>query len=165
MTYFMPNEILVGGIGSVSELALVLPRRKNDETLLISREGDACWATVLNPSRHRYRSFQISGDGASRKGLIVPEITIEVDQTSIFDTNLEFKLGSMIRENGRLSILAQTHGAHGFADERNVQIMDGLRSCDSGQSAGFKKWRIVLGAVDRQRVLWEVDLERQESTN
>ena len=163
MTYFTPDEIWVGSIASVSELALVLPRRKHDETLLISRGGDGFWAIVLDFGKHQYRSFQISGDGVGRKGIIVPEIKIEVDQTSIFDTNLEFELGSMIREDDKLSILVQTNGAYGFGDEQHVQIMDGLRSCDDNQSAGFKKWRVILGEGERQRVLWEVNLERSES--
>lgn len=163
MTYFMPDEIWVGGTASVSELALVLPIRKHDETLLISSEEDVRWATFLDPGRQQYHSFQISGDGAGRKGLIVPGIKIEVDQTSIFDTNLEFKLGSIIRENDRISIVAQTYGAYGLTDERNVQLVDGLLDCDAGQSAGFKKWRVILGEGERKRVLWEIDLEHSES--
>lgn len=163
MTYFMPDEIWVGGIASVSELALVLPRQQHDETLLISKSRDACWATLLDPGIDQYHSFQISGDGTNRKGLIVLEIRIEIDQSSFFDTNSQFKVGSMIREKDRLSILALTSGAHGYREAHTVQIMDGLLSCDGGESAGFKRWRIVLGEGERQRILWDVDLERSES--
>jgi hypothetical protein len=165
MTYLLANEIWVGGISSVSELALVLPRRKQEETLLISQEGDASWTTFLDHGRYQYHSFQISGEGGGRKGLIVPGIRIELDQASIFDPNRELKLGSMIRDKDKLSILAQVQGAHGFNDEQKVQIVGGLPICDGEESAGYKKWRVVLGGGDRQRVIWQVDFERGESSD
>jgi hypothetical protein len=162
MTYLMPDEIWVGSTSSVSELAIVLPRREHEETLLISQEGDTSWTTFLDPGRHQYHSFQISNGGGGRKGLIVTGIKIELDQTSIFDPNREFKLGSMIRDKDRLSILAVDRS---FNDERKIQILGGLRSCDDEESAGYTKWRIVLGEGDRQRVLCEIDLERQVSSD
>ncbi len=160
MTYLAPNEFWVGAVSSLSELALVFPRNAWEKTFLVSKEEDGCWATFLDPSSYQYHSFPISGDEDNRIGLIVPAIKIEVDQASVFDPNQQMTFGTMIRDKDRLSILANARIGNGVTKARNIQIKNGLLSCDDQASAGYKKWRIVLGEGELQRVLWDVDVSR-----
>jgi hypothetical protein len=164
MTYFTPNEIWVGAISSLSEVALVLPRSSYEDTLLVTKEGDSCWATFLNPSSYQYHSFEILGDESDRKGLIVPDIKIELDQSSICDNSNNFKMGSMIRESDKLSIVTRSSRPYGSSYGRRIQILNNLKNCDERESAGYKKWRVILGEGERKRVLWDVDLDHETSS-
>jgi hypothetical protein len=88
-------------------------------------------------------------------GGLIPNVRIEVDETSVYDTVGNYApLGMVVRQNDGLFVVASADRMRSdlFALQR------GLAASGVNLSAGFSKWQIVLGNDPHQRVLKAIDL-------
>ena len=149
------NEFTTGSIGHAAPLTLVLPRRAHEETILIGGSAENPVAFFLSGT-HRFRSFEATNNG-SWFGLLIPDVRVEVDETSAFDSRYgQSRAGAVLRLDTRL--VAQETG---FAAQL-VTLEDGLPTTSDG-SVGFSRWHIVLGSGQEKRVLHVVSIDEVQS--
>lgn len=145
------HEFTVGTLSDAGPLSLILPRNKYEATVLIGKFKDVPAAVFLE-NQYAYHFFECA-DNTSWSGVIIPNVRVEVDETSVSDSG---PLGSLIRKSTTLSIRAKRDG--GFDDGATVVLHDGL--ADAGdQRAGFARWQIVIGEGVDKRVLWKTSPE------
>lgn len=146
-----PEEFTVGTLGDAVPLSLILPRNKYEATVLIGQFKNVPAAVFLD-GQFAYHFFE-SADNTSWKGLIIPNVRVEVDETSVSDGGA---LGSLIRKSTTLGIRAKRD--RGFDDGATVALYDDL--ADAGDlRAGFHKWQIVIGTGMDKRILWHTPVE------
>lgn len=146
-----PDEFTVGALGSAQPLSLVLPRTKYEETILIGHIDQAPTAVFLS-KRHAFKYFR-SAENKSWKGLIVPDVRVEVDETSIFDPQASsHTLGVVIRTDTQLAIWAKSEDI--YDSPVLVTLHDGLTPTVKHE-AGFSGWQIVIGKGPDKRILWQ----------
>lgn len=152
------SEFTVGSIGQALPLTLVLPRYPHEETILIGQCSNGTAAFFLG-GNHQFQWFESAGNGHWH-GLLIPDIRIEVDETSIFNPNhLQPKLGTVVREGTQLVAKAKATSNHSFSGLESIVLEDGLPPT-SDEAAGFLRWQIVLGSGREKRVLHEVSIQR-----
>ncbi|MBX9576109.1 MAG: hypothetical protein K2X07_10770 [Caulobacteraceae bacterium] len=148
-----PEEITVGNFASAQPGSLVLPRTKYEARALIC-EGDGEPTAVFLSGDYAFRSFP-SGGADNWKGVVVPDVRIEIDETSLADPDRNgHALGVVVREETKL--IVRTMAEHCFGRSVPVVIQSGLP--EARGSAAFMKWQIVIGHGDEKRVLHKVDL-------
>ncbi len=140
------HEFTVGPLSSAGPLSLILPRNNFEATVLIGRLQDVPAAVFLEGQYANH--FFESADNTSWSGLIIPNVCIEVDETSVSDGG---GLGSLVRKSTTLGIRVKRD--RGFDDGATVTLHNGL--ADAGDHrATFQKWQIVIGIDANKRVLW-----------
>lgn len=145
------NEFSVGALANATPLSLILPRNQYEAALLIGSCNDAPAAVFL--SGQFAFTFFPSADNHSWKGLIVPNVRVEVEPTSLYNgDNFGGGLGSVIRVDTRLVVKAKSERY--FGDGVSVTLHDGLAPCAEGYTAGFANWQVVVGEGQDKRVLW-----------
>jgi hypothetical protein len=93
-------------------------------------------------------------------GLLIPDVHIEIDETSIFDPRqLQAKPGAVVRKGTQLVAQAKANSIHSFSGLEPVVLEDGL-SPISEEAAGFFRWQIFLGSGRDKHVLHEISIER-----
>lgn len=148
-----PEEFTVGTFKTAEPGSLVLPRTKYEALSLIC-EGDGQPTAVFLGGAYSFQSFP-SGGADNWKGVIIPDVRIEIDETSLYDPDQNgHALGVIVRQETKLVI--QTKAEHSFGRSTPVVIQSGLP--DSKGSAAFTRWQIVVGHGDEKRVLHKVDL-------
>ena len=143
------SEFTVGSIGQATPLSLVLPRHEHEETILIAQCQSGPAAFFLS-ERERFKWFESSGNNHWH-GLIIPNVRIEVDETSVFDpSRTEARPGTVIRHGTQL--VAKAKGLRAFSGVDSIILKDGLAETSS-ESAGFSRWQVVLGVGPEKRML------------
>lgn len=142
------SEFGVGAFKDASPLSIILPRGVREETVLIGSVGNARAAVFLS-GRFTHAYF-LTAESDNWHGLIVPDVRIEVDENSVFDSGLGSQLGAIIRADTTLSIRAK---AERSAASSSVTLQTGLPSIGDYR-AGFSRWQVVLGKGLSKRVLW-----------
>lgn len=101
-----PSEFIVGKVGSAKPLSLVLPTTKYEQTMLVGQINEVAAAVVLSG---KFRSQCFESEGNKRwGGLIVPDVRVVIDETSIVDTySTNAPSLSVIRIDTRLVIPAR----------------------------------------------------------
>jgi len=151
-----PHEISVGGFPEAEGLTLMLPRNKHDEPILISAASGEKVAVYLGS--HKYSACPC-GDSDGWKGLLIADVSIEVDEASVFDPDYEdAPLGALVREGPGLNIIAKLPDNHMINRAQPVALVAGLPACRERVSAGFRKWRVVKGEGQDKRELFAVSL-------
>ena len=84
----------------------------------------------------------------------MPNVAIEIDETSILDASEGQPLGVLVRKHTRLSIRAQ-RDPHRSAS--TIAIVADLPACHANESAAFARWQIVVGEGLSKRVLKTFD--------
>lgn len=141
------DEFTIGALADAAPLSLILPRNKYEATVLIGRYNDVPAAVFLE-GEYAYHYFE-SADNTSWRGLIIPNVRVEVDETSVSDGGA---LGSLIRKSTTLGVRAKRDRS--FDDGTTVTLHEEL--ADAGdQRAGFQNWQIVIGIDANKRVLWK----------
>jgi hypothetical protein len=144
------HEFTVGSLSQAQRGSLILPRSERDEAFLVGTVEHHAVAVFLSGS-DVYQCFG-SQDNTSWKGLIVPDVRVQVDPESVFDPSRQSApIGALIRYGTFLTIRSSI--VHSFGQETRVSIVDGLPDTGSHQ-AGFTDWQIVLGTGTEKRVLW-----------
>jgi hypothetical protein len=146
-----PHEFTVGSVDGAVPLTLLLPRRDREEIMLIGEFKGAPVAIFLSGD-YKFHFFETEG-AAHWKGLIVPDVRIEVDETSLSDASYtSVPLGSLVRKDTTLGIRVRRE--RGFDDGATADLHSNLPSSGS-EEAGFSKWQIVIGTGADKRVLWK----------
>ncbi|WP_447896447.1 hypothetical protein [Stenotrophomonas acidaminiphila] len=146
------SEFTVGSIGHATPLSLVLPRHEHEETILIAQCQSGPAAFFLSEGQ-RFKWFESSSNNHWH-GLIIPNVRIEVDETSVFDpSRTEARPGTVIRHGTQLVVKAKSLKAFGGLDP--IILEDGLASTTE-ENAGFFRWRVTLADKYERRVLFQV---------
>jgi hypothetical protein len=125
---------------------------------LITRASGEKIAVYLG--QHKFSACPC-GDSEAWKGLLLAGVSIEVDETSLFDPDYEnAPFGSLVRGGTSLSIIAKMLDNHHINRPQPVALVGGLAPCPERYSAGFRKWQIVLGEAEEKRVVFPVDVTR-----
>lgn len=152
------SEFTVGCVSKATPLTLVLPRNTQEEPFLIGLCSNAPAALFLS-GRHQFTWFASAGS-ETWNGLLIPNVRIEVDETSIFcpsDVHPEF--GTIVRKDAQLVAQARARSTHSVNRAESVVLEDGLPSTLNVE-AGFRRWQIVLGSGLDKRVMYEVSVKR-----
>lgn len=145
-----PSEFTVGKVGNARPLSLILPIKKNEETLLIGQFNGTVVATFLS-GQHKSLFFESEGN-TSWGGLIIPNVRIEVDETSVVDPHrADAPPLSVTRIDTRFVVTAKCERP--FGDSKLVTLHDNLESAGEFQAA-FTKWQIVVGEIQNKRTIW-----------
>lgn len=142
------REFTVGAFKDASPTSLVLPRTDHEQTVIIGQIENKPAAVFLS-DRYQYEFF-LTAESENWHGLIVPNVLIEVDETSCFDPSYGNPLGAVIRAGTCLSIRAKTNRSMSAG---YVTLQDDLPSTGDYR-VGFSRWHIVLGEALSKRVLW-----------
>lgn len=156
-----PEEFSVGGIGDVtSNLALILPRGDYEYIMLVTRASGSPYAIFLT-GPHQFAGFECSANGYW-KGLIIPDVAIEIDESSVFGAEYErFALGAMVRKESHLEMVTRVDDA--FHRMTQTPLIVDLPQCRQNMAAGFAKWRIVLGDGPSKRELTHIDISKKSA--
>lgn len=149
------NEFSVGSISKASAVTLVLPRREHEEAFLVGTSPKGTAAVFLSGT-YRFRWMEATGN-THWSGLLIPNVHIEVDETSLFHTDYtHVKPGTLLRKGAQLLINTVDSERH-FGVSTPIVLEDGLADTE-GQPAGFSKWQIVIGTGHEKRVLYSVEI-------
>ncbi|WP_162826886.1 hypothetical protein [Pseudolabrys taiwanensis] len=147
-----PAEFSVGYIGdAAAELTLVWPRNSYEYAMLITRASGSPYAICLD-GQFQFSGFKCEGS-TSWRGILIPNVTVEVDEESVVDSAAA---GILLRRGTQLDVMAKSDGD--FSGLLNVSIVNGLPPCANGMSAGFAKWRITLGEGMTKRELKRIEV-------
>jgi len=149
-----PCEFTLGKVGSVTPLSLILPTSKYEVAMIIGHVNEVATAVFLSG---QYSASCIQSEGNERwGGIIIPNVRIEIDETSPVDSNnFDTPLLSMIRTDTRLVVAAKNESA--FGGLRLVTLHNDLVSAGDFQTA-FTKWQVVLGDGEKKRVVWSSEM-------
>ena len=153
-----PAEFFVAPVSAAKEMTLVLPRTEYEHRCLIVAGDEKPIAICLDELHQlgRFLAFEC-GENESWKGLHIPGVRIELDESSLHDAEGRWApRGSMVRVEDKLSLWVEFEGNH-QTRSRTVAIYGKLHPCAPHMSACFLKWQIVLGEGEEKRVLATVD--------
>jgi hypothetical protein len=150
------NEFTVGTLADAEPLSLMLPRTEHEATILIGRTDNGP-AAVFIGGQHNFHCFQCS-DTTNWRGLLIPNVRIEVDETSLFDPqNLSAQPGTVVRTDTRLVVLAKADHSYGMHSKINLEA---ALPPTHDLSAAFSKWHIVIGQGQYRRVLRAINTDQ-----
>jgi hypothetical protein len=146
------NEFTVGTLANAEPLSLILPRTEYEETALVGHTSDGPAVVFLSGSRP-FDWFPCVGN-THWKGLIIPQVRIEVGVASVFEPDsISGNIGAVIRTGTQLVIRARPIPPNGYAQ---IVLEDG-HSPTQDFVAGFTTWQVVIGSGHDKRVLWNSD--------
>jgi|ERR1700688_710126 len=158
----LPHEFSVDYIGNVTQLTLVLPVDDYDRAFLVTLAPGKLTAIAID-EREGFASF-ICESNRNWKGVLVPNIAIELDEGTTFDAvGLSPPLGMLVRQQDRLFISTRPDG--GLPRNKLVPILTGLPPNQANMAVGFKKWQIVIGDGLSKRTLMALDTERPKKSS
>lgn len=153
-----PREFLVGSFSQTDGLTFVLPRDQYEHAALVSRVSGQRIAVILK-GEHQFVSFGCENN-TSWQGVLVPGVTIEVDETSI--VNAYAPLGALVRIENELRIMTKPQGD--FArGSKGVALLNELPLCEKGMSACFARWSVVIGEGLTKRTIMTIDVVPDDS--
>lgn len=154
------TEFTVDTFGNATPLSLVLPRNKHEAAAIIGSVEGAPAAVFLS-GNFTFSCFKSAGNHHWR-GLIVPNVRVEVDETSIFDPDYDgVPLGSIVRSDTRLIIRAQAE--HTFGQATAITLHQDLAPTGDFKAA-FGQWQVVIGEGVERRVLWRTPTPNGETS-
>jgi hypothetical protein len=146
-----PHEFSVGYISDAVGLTLILPRNKYETCFIVIATAESKIAVVLEGD-HRFLSFDCR-DNTSWKGLVIPNVTIEVDESSVTDA---VPLGAMVRTGTTLGIKTKLENRMGG---QIVPLVGDLSPCRDTLTAGFVRWHAVIGEGHSKRELRTIEAD------
>lgn len=150
-----PFEFAVGCLTDASGLSLVLPRTKYEHACLVISAAGSPIAICLDGD-HRFWSLPCT-DNTAWKGVIIPNVAIELDETTLFDAEERYPpLGAMVRRNTELTVVANG-GRGSYRGSAHFPVMIDLLPSRENMAAGFTRWSVVLWRGDERRVLTTVE--------
>ena len=138
---------------------MVLPRSDREIPMMIAKCAEKLSAICLGQGRGASRFAAFECDAFDNwKGLLVPDVAIELDEASLCQTdNVTAPIGTITRKYDKLIVNGMKLGEDcGWPNA--VTVMDGLPLCADHLTATFCKWQIVLGAGESKRVLYNIDV-------
>ncbi|MEH7846433.1 hypothetical protein [Rhizobium laguerreae] len=146
------SEFFTGTISEASVGSFVLPRSKYDRCGIVTSFNDAPMFVILGDD-HRFQAFP-SADNTSHKGLIVPDVGIEIDETSIAEhDSWDTPLGSIVCAEEEIGIRIAMIGqlSHG----RSLAKL--ASKPPSPVEASFSMWQITRVSGADKRILMKID--------
>ena len=139
------NEFSVGKLGLAKPISLLRPRDKYETEVLVVGTEDAPIAVILE-GEFSFQWFSSVGN-SSWTGIIIPELHIELDETSAFGGPCP--IGAAIRHGTELGICAkrERHGGTTY-----VPMLTDLPALED-QKVGFTRWQLVLGSGLEKRII------------
>lgn len=152
-----PLEFELSYIGTATSLTLVLPVDRYAHCFLVATAGEEPTAIFLD-EKYQFQAFSCRGN-TSYKGLLIPDVRIEVDETQICDAAGRWAApGMMVRRDDGLFI--STIDERGVGRNPLIAVQRGLSSSEQGLAAGFARWQIVIGGGIEKRVLKVIELNQ-----
>ena len=146
------SEFTVGAVGDGSPVSLMLPRSEQDQTMLIGHGRDGPEAVFLSGD-YSYLCFPSAG-ATAWQGLIVPNVRVEVDETSLFDSGYGQPPGAIVRADTRLFLVAQRDRGRSATE---VGLLSNLPPTHNARAV-FPRWHVVIGEGMNKRVLAKIDV-------
>jgi hypothetical protein len=143
------DDFSVGNFSDATPGSLILPRNDREVAALIGSIRDEPHAVLLS-GEYLWHTFSVSRD-VSWSGLIIPNVRIELDETSLFDPAYGAQIGSVQRARTALTLRARSDRSPSSV---SFIIQEDLPPLGNN-SAGFHRWQIVLGIGDSKRILWQ----------
>lgn len=148
------REFTIGRLADAQSNSLLMPTSKHGRLLLVGTFEGQRWAAFVGEG-DGFRGMACMQHGSPWKGLIVPDLDIEIDPKSAMDARSQTPpLGALIRQGTQLGIHAMVED--GFGAEVIV-LVDGLPQVK--EEAAFLVWTIGLGHGSERRVLHSVSVE------
>lgn len=144
------HEFIVGNFANAAPLSLMLPRSAAEFPILVGHINGSPAGAILS---EQYAFECIEGDPSGNwAGLIVPDVRIEVDESSLFVADYTAGApGSIIRADTRL--LLRVNRERSNVSERAITLHEMLPSAGEYR-AGFARWAVVIGSGYDKRTLW-----------
>lgn len=152
----LPREFTVAALADARPLALLKPRSKYEQLILVGGTASEPVAIFIG-NEHRFDSFEC-GTADGWKGLLIPDVQLAVDEATVFDPDEGVPNGALVREGDRLMMAVQGQHSHGFRHQMQVTVVSALPAAREGCRAAFKRWHAFIGEGDEKRILAEIDL-------
>ena len=150
----LPSQFGAGTLAEVQPLSLVVPRDKYEEMFIVGSYDDKPFAVCLS-EKWKFLGMPCEGTTA-HGGLIIPNVGIEVDDTSLFKVESFYApIGSLVRDGDGLFLGFKSENSWGRAGS-SARLMSGLP--DYTGKVGFSRWSVSLGEGRAKRTLHMVDL-------
>jgi hypothetical protein len=150
-----PSEFFVGTIGEATPLTLILPRHEHEPVALVGRAMQSgAPAVFFLDDRNKFKWFECA-DNEHWSGIQVPNVQIEVDETSVFDPEHTWpKPGCVVRHRTQLIAIPDLsfHSSRGM---ESVVLVEDLTP--SSKKAGFTRWQVLIGQGSSKRILHTVN--------
>jgi hypothetical protein len=152
-----PHEFFAGALADTDAGTFVLPRTKYEASFLVGLFEEKPHAVFLD-GNYTFHAMPSEGN-VSWKGLLIPNIRVEVDHETLFNPEDSWPpLGALTRIEDRLCMMARLEARGPFSSVSPIVIQSGLPPCLNQQRAGFKRWTIILGSGLDRRELFTVDV-------
>lgn len=147
------NEFSAGELTTSKPISLLRPIANHEREVLIAGSSETPIAVILQ-GVHAYQWFE-TANSSDWTGLIIPNLSVEVDDSSAFNLNYENgALGTAVRKGTELSISVKGQGRSGCS---YVTLVTDLPSI-GGYKVGFRRWQLVLGERSQKRIIREFDV-------
>lgn len=147
------DEFSAGDLSTAKPISLLRPTASHDREVLVAGSDDKPIAIILH-DEYAYQWFQAAGS-SDWTGLIIPNLRIELDETSAFDARYERPpLGAAMRKGSELAICTKQQNGMGMA---HISLIGGLHSLGD-HKVGFTRWQLVLGEDTMKRIIRKFDL-------
>jgi len=146
------SEFFPGTLADAPSGSLILPRDKYERCGIVALHKDEPFFVILG-DEYRFQGFP-SKDNTSHKGLIVPAVSVEIDETSLVPLDSwDTPRGSIVCAEGVVGVRAEMSGS------RSLGIINAVLGSipTSPIEAAFTRWQIALGAGQDKRVLMKID--------
>ena len=154
-----PDQFFTGTLAQAAPLSLVLPRNQYEKPFIVGTGDGKPIAVCLEREGDFTFGYFFSENATNWRGLIIPDIAIEVDETSLYDPSYNSaRLGSLVRSETRLGIAAKPEGGW-RGGHTLIPLVEGLPAVPDDASAGFTRWQIVIGDGTEKRVLKTMSVE------
>ena len=153
-----PDQIAGGYLADATGLTLVLPRTEFEKPFLVTHATDPAMAVMLDTGERGFMSFA-SGDNCHWQGALIPGVAIELDETSLFDPQVEgMPAGGLVRIDKRLCIATALEANLFPVRPHLVTLIEDLPMSGDGLQLGFRRWFIIIGHGETRRELHCVDV-------
>lgn len=149
------TEFFAGYLEDAPIGSIIIPMNSDGEWILVGQADDVRIGVLL--SGDRFEGVKADGN-RDWKGIIVPDIRILVDFGHAHDPLFGIgRVGAMERDGIGLGIVAKDR-SHRFL----VRLQNLHANGAQGQSVGFSRWDVVVGAGSNTRKLASVELGNNE---
>lgn len=159
MPMLEPHECFAGTLMDAQPGWLMLPSTQRESRFLVGAYGEKIFAVFLDGNLMLHSMDCKDADHA--EGLLVPNVRVLVDPSSIVDPRQDGpRYGMLVRHLDKLSIwtIGQNRFSHNMA---RIDLACDLPSSASAKQAGFLHWQIVVGQGTEQRLLFDLDLREE----
>ena len=149
------SEFFVGFVADAQPLSLMLPRGKYEQPFLIAWREEEAMAVFIG-TEHRFQAMPCAGN-THWKGVIVPNVAVEVDQASMFNPEEgNLSEGCLVRRDTRLVLTTLKQDRFSYGGYDRLAVADGLSNCAEGMEVAFRVWSVTLGLGRDKRTLFKI---------